>query len=649
LKKLSLLILFILSSSLLALKAQDRHIIDSLQSELNKFEAYKKELGRNASPLMDSNKANLLYAIAFEYLDNPHDTGIYYAQQVLALSEQIRYEKGVGNAYNAMGLINAGMKNYSVALDYYKKALKIRTDIDDKKGTGGTYNNLGLLYGNMGEINESIKWHFKSLKLKEEIGDREGMVASYGKIGHDYTNLGKFPEAINNYLYALEIEEEDSNKIEIGGAYRDIGDVYYSVGNYPEASKNYLNELKIANKSGDEMQIAYADINMGRICYKQGNYSDAIKYMLATLKINEERLNIEHLADIHYYLGLVYLAASDYSVALSNADTSLKESQLIGSQLFIARADIEIASIYEKNAKLTEALNAASKGLSLAENLGARVEMQDAYICTASINAAMNNYKAAYQADNEYINNLDSISSNESVKKIAVLEMNYAFDKKEDSIYLEQEKMNIIKTAESKRKSIITGSAIVISILTILMAILLINRQQLKHRKDTIIFEKETNLLLLEKQRIEDELVKAKVTLDDYIMNMVEKNELLEQFKVDFENLKNLKAKEIDENRIEHIEHLNKTTILTEEDWNKFKELFERVNKGFLIRLKEKLPELTQAEIRLLCLTKLELGTKQMAGILGVSFDTIKKSRHRLRKKLGLLEDNSIDNVVNSI
>jgi len=76
---------------------------------------------------------------------------------------------------------------------------------------------------------------------------------------------------------------------------------------------------------------------------------------------------------------------------------------------------------------------------------------------------------------------------------------------------------------------------------------------------------------------------------------------------------------------------------------------FEHVHKDFLNRLKEKQPELTQAEIRLLCLTKLNIATKPMAGILGVSLDTIKKSRHRLRKKLVLSEEDSLDNVVNTI
>ncbi|HTA26335.1 MAG TPA: tetratricopeptide repeat protein [Bacteroidia bacterium] len=606
-------------------------------------------MGTNLPPLADTSKANILNQLALNYWGNVHDTGMYYAQQVLTLSKQIGYGKGIGNAYNTMGLCAMAAKDYAAALENYKNALKVRSAIGDKNGLAWTYNNLGLMSGNMGEIEESIQWHRKSLEIKQEIGDKAGMAATYGKIGHDYVNLGKFPEAVYNYLNALKIGEENNDKLQICGFYNDIGNVYYSEGNYPEASKNYKAELKIAKETGDRLLVAFAEMNMGRICYNQGNDTAALNYTLASLKIFEKVHDIGNVADVHYNLGLVYLAMGKYSIALSNADSCLREYQLSGTQVAIPQAYIEIGSIYKKENKLKDALDSVTKGLTIARQIKARVLIKDAYKELADINAALLDYKAANEDNKEYIANLDSISSNESTKKIATLEMNYAFDKREDSIRAEQEKTNIIKTAESNRKTIITGSAIVISILTLLMAVLLVNRQQIKRRKDKIIFEKETNLLLLEKQKMEDELAKAGITLNDYIINMMEKNALLEQFKTDVENLKNLKAKEIDENRVEQLEHLNKTTILTDEDWNKFKELFERAYKGFFIRLKEKLPDLTQAEIRLLCLTKLKLETKEMGAILGVSFDTIKKSRHRLRKKLGLAEEDSLDDIANSI
>jgi tetratricopeptide (TPR) repeat protein len=620
------------------IKAQNRHTIDSLQSELHNFDSYKREMGKDASPLIDSTKANLWYRLLLEYWVGVPDSAKYYARQILTLSQQIGYMKGIAYAYNGLGLINMQLKNYTVSLDYYQKALKIRKEIGDKDGMAWTYNDLGLSYGNQGNFDEAIKYHLQSLKIKREIGDKPGMAASYGKIGHNYAVMGKLPDAVNNYLNALKIHEEDSDKTQIGGVYGDIGDIYYSVGNYPAARISYLNEYKIAYQFGDKLQRADAASNMGKICYKQGNDTGAITYMMASLKTDYETHSLEALANIYYNLGLVNLAMGNYSEALRNADSALKEGQIMGSHFYMSRVSIEIGSIYEKQGKLKDALEAVETGLSLATGIGARVVMQEAYAHLADINAAMQNYKEAYGFYKDYITNLDSISSNESVKKIAVLEMNYAFDKKEDSIRVEEEKNNIIKTAESKRKSLITAGAIVISLLTLVLAIVFVNRQQLKHKKDKIIFEKE-------KQQIENELANAKTILGEYIQSMAEKNKLLEEFKADMEVVKRTYDKE----RTEKLEYLNKATILTDEDWNKFKQLFEQVYKGFFKRLKDKLPDLTQAEIRLVCLTKLSVGTKQMAGILGVSFDTIKKSRHRFRKKLGLSEEDSLDDVVNTI
>lgn len=605
---------------------------------------------------MDTVKADIMYHLAIEYFGTVPDSGIYYTQKVLSLSEQIGYKKGIGNAFNAIGLTNMALKNYAVAMDYFQKALEIRIAIGDKKGMAWTYNNLGLMYGNMGQIEESINWHRKSLTIKEETGDSEGMAASYGKIGHDYSNLGKLPEALSNYLNALKIWEEENNKSQISGVYSDIGDIYYSAGNYPEALKNYHSQLRLANEALDNWQVAYAGVNIARILYKQGNDTAAANYFLASLKVAEEAKYWSEIAEIQYNLGLVYLAMNNYSLALSNADSSLKEWQVLDVPINISKAYIGVGYIYEKQGKLQDALDAVTKGLSIARQIGAKIEMKEAYRHLADINAEMQNYEAAYLDNKEYANNLDSLNSNESAKKIATLEINYAFNKREDSIRIGQEKDNIIKIEENNRKNIITGSAIIISLLTLVLAVVLINRQQIRRKKEKILFEKnlelsekEKDLLKLEKRHIEDELSSAKTALDEYIQNMAEKNKLLEEFKLDIEKLKDSKGKELDKERMEKLEYLNKATILTDEDWNKFKYLFEHVHNDFFKRLKEKLPELTQSEIRLVSLTKLAIGTKQMAGILGVSFDTIKVSRHRLRKKLGLSEEDTLEDIANSI
>ena len=51
----------------------------------------------------------------------------------------------------------------------------------------------------------------------------------------------------------------------------------------------------------------------------------------------------------------------------------------------------------------------------------------------------------------------------------------------------------------------------------------------------------------------------------------------------------------------------------------------------------------------MLSLTRLKLSTKEMASMLGVSADTIKKTRQRLRKKIDLAEDQSLEDIVGYI
>ena len=94
---------------------------------------------------------------------------------------------------------------------------------------------------------------------------------------------------------------------------------------------------------------------------------------------------------------------------------------------------------------------------------------------------------------------------------------------------------------------------------------------------------------------------------------------------------------------------LSHQTILTEEDWEKFKTLFEKIYPGFFLKLKETVPDITAAEQRMAALTRLHLNTKQMASMLGISPDSVYKIRQRLRKRLQLDDEVTIETYLTKI
>lgn len=79
---------------------------------------------------------------------------------------------------------------------------------------------------------------------------------------------------------------------------------------------------------------------------------------------------------------------------------------------------------------------------------------------------------------------------------------------------------------------------------------------------------------------------------------------------------------------------LRQSAILTEDDWLRFSELFDRVYPGYLAGMKQSTVSLTRAELRYLALQRLGLDTREMAQMLGVGEEAIRSVRSRLRKKI---------------
>lgn len=65
----------------------------------------------------------------------------------------------------------------------------------------------------------------------------------------------------------------------------------------------------------------------------------------------------------------------------------------------------------------------------------------------------------------------------------------------------------------------------------------------------------------------------------------------------------------------------------------------ETANRLFQRRLQDQHPTLTPYDLRLCTYLKSNLSTKEIATLLNITPDSVKKAKHRLRKKLRLMPD----------
>jgi DNA-binding CsgD family transcriptional regulator len=76
--------------------------------------------------------------------------------------------------------------------------------------------------------------------------------------------------------------------------------------------------------------------------------------------------------------------------------------------------------------------------------------------------------------------------------------------------------------------------------------------------------------------------------------------------------------------------------------WDDFEKYFTEVHPDFYNKLKSYYPDLTQNEIRVCAMLKLNLNTKQIAEVFRKTSKSIEVTRTRIRQKLGLTRDENL-------
>ena len=422
----------LLTTTLLTLNsfAQEQHLVDSLTTQLKNHNARKLELRIKSQSLFDSTASNILNALSIAYLKNDQDKSMKYANESLALSEQIGFKKGVANACKSIGSIKSLNGDNITALLMYNKSLKILTEISDKQGIARLKNKIGTIYINQGNYPEALKNFFFALKRFEEIGDKNGIAVSYKSIGLIYNEQGNFPEALKNYSTSLKIFKEIGDKNGISKCYMQIGYLYENQNNYSESLKNYLTYLKIVEELGDKQGIAGSYLQIGSIYTKQGNYTEALKMEFAALKIFEET----------------------------------------GRELDIASAYGNIAQTFIKQKKYSDASQYLDKGLSIAKENNSLRNMVLFYRDLATLDSTQGNYKQELTHYKLYINTRDSLVNKENTKKITQQQMQHDFDNKESLAKADQEKKDALAQKEMQKQKLVRDGFIVGAILFLLLA-----------------------------------------------------------------------------------------------------------------------------------------------------------------------------------
>jgi len=423
-------------------------------------------------------------------------------------------------------------------------------------------------------------------------------------------------------------------------------------GNYQKAMEYILLAYKRVKLNKDEKKTALILNTMGLIQWQLNNNEDAMqsydasaqiakKYQMYRLLglthtnrslIHKEKNNI-NLAFFHNEQAIEIFKQSkhyrDLAIVLNNQGQIFKRKGLIDSaRVYYLRAldnykkvdykDGAAATYYNlseilmrQNQKQTS-IKAAFKSLKLATESQSKIRIIEAYKRLAE----------TY----EYFDNPDSAlyyfkHHNSHYNKLLITNQSSTLAKHQAEMGAEVKTLKIQNLLKEKELASNRFWFIVVGIFIIFLFLAFLIYRKLVEIK-------------FKKKSLERELVNSKkilnikeLELKSYILDLSKKNNLIDKLQ------NSLKIYDDTVNNDKILELLDQK-ILTEDDWIVFKSKFINIYPSFLLKMKQYEIQLTEAEIRYMVLLRLDLSSKEMAKILGISSQSVRVCKMRLKKKL---------------
>ncbi|TBW30347.1 LuxR C-terminal-related transcriptional regulator [Gramella sp. KN1008] len=180
----------------------------------------------------------------------------------------------------------------------------------------------------------------------------------------------------------------------------------------------------------------------------------------------------------------------------------------------------------------------------------------------------------------------------------------------------------------------------VLFLILIFLFIYWVNKQKLKKHQLQLEekFEKEHSerLNMLEKQRLMNEIDLKRKELANTTMMAAKKNEVLMEIQGELSKDKNKFSNQF---RIKHIMNKINTAVKNKDEWKVFETNFNEVHEDFFKDLLKRYPKLTSKDLKLCSYLKMNLSSKEIAPLMGISVRGVEVHRYRLRKKMKLDSD----------
>ena len=538
----------------------------------------------------------------------------------------------------------------------YARQLLITLDPDQKKIESKILNILGEIY---------VDLHLPSIALQCFIESGRKSISRKSpwnkiNIGNVYFQQGQWLEAKERYLQALDIfrrRPPDRDNVVSGKsvALSNLGRIERNLKNYDDALVFFKEALDVKrgqarykafqrSLTGETIDypssgkgVAYQHSLMAELYYawnlndmalEQLKASDSLlSYVMLAPNFKESQSCRSDLGKNHLLRMNIFSSIENYAGAHVESKSAI--SLLKHSPILMARFHNAVASIQIKQDSLYSALGSLDKALKTCELNG--LSMFELSLLEKKIELMQSNNleKSALGVAEILIKKKDLISS----KRMELL--------LESLNYKSELDINRKKLEEAKSRELIFYVFAGLSLMIIGMVLIGLRNKRRAETQKALIHQQERQIAENELSNKQDELIKLSA-------HIVSKNDLLGSIEKDLEYYISLIESKSDRRVMEPLKKIIQNKIDDSSDWEQFQNQFSAAYPKFVESLSNGYPDLRTADIKLCCYLKMSMNTKEVAKVTGLSVRAVENKRYRLRKKLGLDTEISLDSFIHA-
>jgi len=490
------------------------------------------------------------------------------------------------------------------------------------------------------QYRESIKLLLEAKKLAEKNTSYRHQFLANNNIGANYFAILDYGEALKYYMEAYKIAVAHLDESYRMTALNNIAILYSKEHNYEKALNYFTIAYNYALSQNSDEKAGLYLMNIGILAYEKREYPKAYSYVMSALKKVKRESDI---LMIKLTMARIKLRQDKIGEARENALAILKRYRNSEFKDLLINVKIVLAESYVAQSKYQMAIDVIFECLTEVVNPETKSEL-------------FNLLSSTYEKSGSYKQALvyrDSVRNNE-LKIVSIRDENaFQHDKLRFEIedYKTREHYRDVVIASQRKIFLITIFLIVIIVLALLVVI------RTKFQKKKLLSEKKEQEVLLELEQQKNEKLQlekdmqekdVKAAFEKEELNLAvqarnkelsikafslsKRNELVEEIIDTFSKIPEFSGNHLFINYLKRL----KKEVSSSEEWDDFTRHFNELNYEFIRKLKDRHPGLTKNDVRFIIYIYMNLTTKEISNLLGITSESARKRKERIALKIGL-------------